>query len=795
VELAMNQYASRFNPAQLAGMSLNSNIYDPEEMVKFWEDHIRMGGTPPNRPTQEYTEAYARVYPNSELTDSSDFNMNTSYNEPYSEFYNEEDIDQENQYVNNMSFPDQDPNSMIESNTELGFNATGLPLDYTDLTNPYYVGSQFAPEMQMAAYGGYVKAQDGEETEEVTLSGLTLSPEDSIFGNTTNDEIEMFTPFSQDSIFGNTMIDDPVLDPFDSYNLPYQYGGDLPLAQKGIEYNGKTYSKRDLRRLSRSNPKLVAEILNNGPVENKNVPDTAELIKQINESRIDEEGSDTRETLVGGTEGWINNYQADTEEAKEYRDLRYQAYKVRRETEGLKVLPPKEYHDLYITFQKQNEWFNKNLTQEERNTPDWDKGTPNAKYRKSLEGSGFEPLTRDQISHVQSGYIGGVAMDKVGSDVFTTYEQTGVMDQSAFEGMAISPEDGVFGNTTNDELENKEIGSLIEGTPCANADELSTKCAEVGGVWTAYNAETKTGCSCSEPIIEEQGDIKIPAQPDKRYWLQDNMALANAMDAKFSLQKYYPLATQFDSVQVDPVFKDPTREIAAIAEQATIAGMAGTTFAGPQRAAAVAAKAQGVAGKQIANAIDQVQSYNVGIANNMNVKNAELEYKTQMLNNNELKQLYDNTMLTEQNYDNALREANAAITNQLIARETNAANTYNLNTIYPNFNIQPDIGGDIDIVNAKDFYADANYVDSQTYLDNYIKTIRALDKQKVPADKWPNYINPNQNRGKSNAERNKAIILQGYNQNVSMNGKEVKKNNLLKKGAELRDWFSPLKGY
>ena len=725
---AMQEYSSRFDPRNMQNMgamgSMNSNIYDPE-MVEFWEEHIRMGGTPPNRPTQEYTQAYAKVYPDSEMPNGSDVNMNTSYNEPYSESYNEEDVDQENQYVNNMSFPDQEPNSMVESNTASGFDATGLPLDYTDLTNPYYVGSQFAPEMQMAAYGG-----------------------------------------------------------------------DLPIAQKGVEYNGETYSRKDLRKLSRINPNLVAEILNGGPVADRNVPNASKLIQQINESRIDEEGSDNRETLVGGTQSWIDNYQTDSEEGAEYRDQRYQAYKVRRESEGLSVLPAEKYHNLYIKFQKQNEWFKENLTQEERNTPDWDDGTNN-KYIKSLEGSNFKPLAENEISHVQSGYIGGVSLNlfnknNPGANV-SEYIQSGVADQT-YQEMAISGEDGKFGNTSNDQRELKDIGSLTEGTACSNADELATKCAEVGGVWTAYNAETKSGCSCSETIIEEQTDVEIPAQQDRRYWLQDNMGLMNAMDNKFSLQKYYPLATQFDNIQVDPVFKDPTREIAAIAEQATIAGMAGTTFAGPQRAAAVAAKTQGVAGKQIADAIDQVQSYNVGIANNMNVKNAELQYKTQMLNNNELKQLYDNTMLTEQNYDNALRESNAAITNQLISRETNAANTANTNSIYTNFNIQPEIGGDIDIVNPRGFYADANYRDPQTSYDEYIKMYDALEGI-VPDDKIPGYqgFKGRSNKKQTNAQKNKGVIMQGYNQ--AMNGREVRKNNLLRKGAELRDWFSPLKGY
>tara|TARA_R110001599_G_scaffold180773_1_gene373441 strand:+ start:2270 stop:5710 length:3441 start_codon:yes stop_codon:yes gene_type:complete len=765
MELEMNKFASRFNPAELTGMNLNSNIYDPE-MVDFWEEHIKMGGTPPNTISPEYTEAYGRVYPNAEPPSNSNENeegMSTSY---FPENGNQDDEDNELLRHGNVTFAKGVNPNTSNSENFVSFDAAGLPLNYTNTDDPYYVGSQFASK-----YGGDVKAQDG---------------------------VEMVTPFEFYPYTGLGQ------NPLDSYNLPYENEmedldnseEDLLMAQRGLEYNGRSYSKRDLRRLSRNNPQFLAEILNGGPV--RTTPNISELIEEINKLRIDEEGSDTRETLVGGTESWINEYQSDTEEATKYRDERYLAYKTRRESEGLTVLPAEEYHDLYVKFQKQNEWFNENLTQEERNTKDWDLGTPNVKYRRSLEGSGFEPLSKDQISHVQSGYIGGVAMDKVGADAFTTYQQTGVLDQSVFD-LPISPEDGVFGNTTNDELENLERGQLIEATPCANADELSVKCNEAGGVWTPYDAKTKTGCSCSENIIEDASNVEEYQRPRKEFWLQDELALMNAMDNRLSLKKYYPWAPTYDNINIDPVFKDPTREIAAIAEQATIAANTASTFAGPQRAAAVQAKTQGVAGKQIADTIDNIQSYNVNLANAANVKNAELDYKTQVLNNNELKQLYDNTMLTEQNYDNALREANTQITKQMINAYTNAANTYNLNSIYPTFDINPQDGGTINITDPKEFFADPNYVDPKTSYEQYALMYNNLINKGVPEDKIPGFQGYKGKPKSSRAKRNQAVITAGYQTGnqmpTSAYGTETKREKLLKKGAELRNFFSPLKGY
>ena len=83
-------------------------------------------------------------------------------------------------------------------------------------------------------------------------------------------------------------------------------------------------------------------------------------------------------------------------------------------------------------------------------------------------------------------------------------------------------------------------------------------------------------------------------------------------------------------------------------------------------------------------------------------------------------------MLTEQNYDNALRESNAAITKQLQNAYTNRANTSNLNSIYPNFNIDPTTGGMIDITNPKAFYAQDNYVDPVSARDQYAKDYNYL---------------------------------------------------------------------
>jgi len=67
--------------------------------------------------------------------------------------------------------------------------------------------------------------------------------------------------------------------------------------------------------------------------------------------------------------------------------------------------------------------------------------------------------------------------------------------------------------------------------------------------------------------------------------------------------------------------------------------------------------------------------------------------QAQQTNRKALDEYVNRVNLTDQNYDNAMNAANTEITNMLANRLTNAANTYNLNTTYDNYQIDPRSGG------------------------------------------------------------------------------------------------------
>ena len=139
---------------------------------------------------------------------------------------------------------------------------------------------------------------------------------------------------------------------------------------------------------------------------------------------------------------------------------------------------------------------------------------------------------------------------------------------------------------------------------------------------------------------------------------------------------------------------------------------------------------------------------------------------------------------------------------QLQNAYTNRANTANLNSIYPQFDTTPETGGIIDITDPKAFYADPNAaVDQASYDKQYAATIEMLRKNEVPESQWPKYNNPALNPSKSNntwAQQNAGAITnsgyQGGNPSAAYGRETRKRNRILKKGGQLRNWFSPLRG-
>ena len=325
---------------------------------------------------------------------------------------------------------------------------------------------------------------------------------------------------------------------------------------------------------------------------------------------------------------------------------------------------------------------------------------------------------------------------------------------------------------------------------CPDEEEKKAQCDEEGGVWDSANCV----CQAGPEDVEEVDEV------EPEFWLQDRLGIMNAIDNKFRIKKYYPWTPIEEKQSIDAVFQDPTRAIAAVGEQATAAAQTASAFSGPQRAAAVQAKAQGAAAEQIANISAQVQGANVGIANDVMKTNAAFAADTERVNKANLKKLYDDTMLVEQNYDNAISKANTELTKQIQNAYTNRADTHNLNTLYPQFNIDPRTGGLIEVTNQRDNVpTQRSDEDKATEYKQLIEQCAGSNADGVCPDDmqkmiWKQVYGSGGGSGTTTDDSWKDVALNQGTEPVQQRFGGERKMRLNRKAKQLRKWFSPLQG-
>ena len=187
---------------------------------------------------------------------------------------------------------------------------------------------------------------------------------------------------------------------------------------------------------------------------------------------------------------------------------------------------------------------------------------------------------------------------------------------------------------------------------------------------------------------EELPPGKVPAVPD--FYRQD-MAKMDAL-SKRDRDLFTPSRMAVEQIELDPVLLDPTRAIAAINEQAAIGADAAGMF-GPQTLSANMFRNTGTAFKNIANTLGKYDAANVGILNKADVLQADLDFKTDSAERANYATVFDGTNLAIQNYMDERNLDREQFADLYANALTNRANTYNLNTLTPYFDIDPRSGG------------------------------------------------------------------------------------------------------
>ncbi len=140
-------------------------------------------------------------------------------------------------------------------------------------------------------------------------------------------------------------------------------------------------------------------------------------------------------------------------------------------------------------------------------------------------------------------------------------------------------------------------------------------------------------------------------------------------------------------------FVDPTRELAANAEGMKIGTDALTTFGNPQAFAANFAQIQGTGAKNAADILARYNNTNIPIANQHNSEVANIANDAAVKNLALKKQGYDEQTIVNQQFDNARNMAKQNLRQSFVDVFTNRAQTQSLNSMFDNFQVDPNSGG------------------------------------------------------------------------------------------------------
>ena len=228
-----------------------------------------------------------------------------------------------------------------------------------------------------------------------------------------------------------------------------------------------------------------------------------------------------------------------------------------------------------------------------------------------------------------------------------------------------------------------------------------------GTIVTDANGKQECECTGYEDSAQQQQQ-----QRDPEWWLQDTIKTTGLARDLATARKYSPQLQQVDLEEGEASFVDPTRELAANAEQANIAAQAASSFAGPQGTS----RLSGIQGKAAANAANIMSKYNqqnVGIANQIAQANQNTRNQEALQNAKFRQQYYDQNTIANQQFDNTQRVMRNALRDQYGNAVTNMMTTDAMNQLYPNYAVSAASGG-------KSLFtgADGRKV-SPTYQQNY----------------------------------------------------------------------------
>jgi hypothetical protein len=377
----------------------------------------------------------------------------------------------------------------------------------------------------------------------------------------------------------------------------------------------------------------------------------------------------------------------------------YELFKAAAKEYNLPVPSKEEMIDKFLRYQKNNYTVKAIADPVSRVNPAFDQGAGSlknkntqayfddlAKQNKAYPGYKIDDTeTKLNQAFFQALYFA----DKNNAEPFIDLQYEGPnQDTNWIQNKKISKVEGYYGNNFLNQFVKVR---QLPPTPPKEKPKDGCPCIDPSGKYTgAYSKDC-----CPSP-----GEFKRNYRPPQyQFWAQDVLK-ANAI-AQRDRRMFMPWQPAVGTPQVDYILEDPTREIAANLEAYNIGVQGAGVFGGPQALAARTAQGTGKAFAANANTLANVNSRNVATVNAGKALNAQFQERGMREERDRRVKEYDDTQkvlqefLNERNYD---REKFAdAYANML----TNAAYTYDLNTLNPYYNIMPATGGVIQMTNTK----------------------------------------------------------------------------------------------
>ena len=302
------------------------------------------------------------------------------------------------------------------------------------------------------------------------------------------------------------------------------------------------------------------------------------------------------------------------------------------------------------------------------------------------------------------------ARNFVGNMQAGTGDENSMQGLFSTQGVQISPIDdfteadkSYYGNTTAGHLAAAGIDKYDVKSVEENEDkkiETVTKkkcpCEKSDGTVIEVGTDPNTG-ECNP--CEEKKDLKInkPAE----WWLQDTIKSAGAYGDLMGIKKYMPWQSRLALETPRPTFLDPTRELAANAEQAKIQTQGIAQFAGPQAQSARASSVQGTSSKNAADILSRYNNANVNVANQFEMNATNIRNQGQMANQAAAQSWYDKNTIANQQFDNSKLALRNNARNQYTNAITNRAKTDAMNQLYPQYAVSPGSGGFMNFTQGK----------------------------------------------------------------------------------------------